>query len=242
MATEAINNPFESKQEIAQKRQIPKERLNRKYACTVVNLLPRELFEDKPHLLPNTFLIPPATFRDGKFEIAVLHVTEAIHYVPNPLIDEGKPGSSFRVVTPPNELARSLVDDYKSGNICLSPEAEPGLFWVEGLLTAEEIKELHEDEIREADRKQRNWFRNLVALADADWEKNHNRLAVSDLQRLAARCLGINKDWVEMEQMETVRCPFCTISIPTSAIKCPNCKEVVSKEGYRKLTEQLSKG
>lgn len=209
---------------------------NRKWACTVVNLLPREIVEDKPHLLPNTFKIPAAKWGD----IAVLHVEEAIHYIPNPLIDEGKPGSSFRQITPPNEVARSLVEDYKNAHIATTEDAEPGLFWVEGRLSLDDIREYHSEEIKEADRKQKNWFRNLVALADADWEKNKNRLAVSDLQRLAARCLGIRKDWVEMQMQETVNCPFCTVAIPPDAIKCPNCKEVVKPEEYKKLLSKVS--
>src|SRR4051812_21249125 len=80
----------------------------RKYACTVVNLLPREILEEKPHLLPGAFLIPAATWGD----IGILHVEEAIHYVPNPLIDDGKPGSSIKQVTSPRELARSICEDY----------------------------------------------------------------------------------------------------------------------------------
>lgn len=220
-----IANPFESTEE--------KEDVQ-EYACTVVSLIPLELNEDKPQLLPSTYHIDAAD--DGDFTI--LHVKEAIHYVQNPLIEEGKPGSAFKVTTSPNEMARSICEDYKGAHIGLGSDAEPGLFWIPGKLSKKDVKDRYKKKLEEAKRKQLNWFRNLCALADADWNKNHNSLAVSDLQRAAAKALGIKKDWVEVRVAETKECPFCTISVPPNAIVCPNCKEVLDKEAYKNMKEQ----
>jgi hypothetical protein len=209
----------------------------RRYACTVVNLLPIQLNEPKPHMLPSHFVIPAAVSQNGKLFPTVTHIEEGIHYIPNPLIDEGKPGSSIKQVTTPNEMARSIVEDYVTANVALGEDAEPGLFWVEGRLTLEEVREFHADKLFDAERKQINWFRNLCAMADADWQKNHNMLAVSDLQRIAARHLGVRKDWVDMAVQESVNCRFCTMPMPPLAIICPNCKEIVNKEAYDKLKE-----
>lgn len=201
------------------------------YMCTVVSLIPMELNEEKPHMLPSVFNIPAAKQDD----ISILHVKEGIHYIANPLIDEGKPGSSFKQITIPAEMARSICEDYKIANIGLGLNAEPGLFWVPGKYTAAQIKKEFPKRIATAREKQNNWFRNLVAQADADWQKNHNMLAVSDLQRHAARQLGIQKDWVELRVQETKPCPYCTVPVPPNAIKCPNCHEVVDKEAYASL-------
>lgn len=209
----------------------------KKYACTVVNLLPREIFEEKHHMLPSSFRIPAAVYGD----IAVFYVEEGTHYIPNPLVDEGKPNSSFKTITPPTEMARALVDDYKGAHICLSDNAEPGLFWVEGRLTSDEVKKFYAKEIEEARRKQNNWFRNMVSMADADFVKNKNMLAVSDLQRLAARCLGVAKEWVDFAGEGTMQCPFCTIAISREAVKCPNCREIVNVEKYKTMTEGVTK-
>ena len=200
------------------------------YIATVVTLLPRELLEEKPHLLPGSYRIPAAEWND----IAVLHVGEGCQWIPNPLIDEGQPGASIKQVVSPREIARSLCEDYKSAHIALGEDAAPGLFWVQGRLTKNEVKKYHPEEIKKAKRQQDNWFRNLIAMADADWMKNHNMLAVSDLQRLAARCMGVKKDWVEFAITESIACPFCTISIPSVAIVCPNCRQILNQEEYKK--------
>ncbi len=60
-------------------------------------------------------------------------------------------------------------------------------------------------------------------------------MAVSDLQRMAAVYMGINKDWVRFVPEQQVNCPFCTILMPPAAIVCPNCREVVDRVRYDAL-------
>jgi len=227
--------------ELAKSRSAPalaKKAGSRKYACTVINLLPFELPEEKPMMLPSVFRVPEARFEGNKLvKLGILHVEEGVHYVPNPLVDEGRPGSSIRQITPPTEMARSICEDYTSAHIETSETAQPGLFWVEGRLTEKDLIEEYPDLISDRLRMQFNWFRRLCALADADFKKNRNMLSVSDLQRSAAKILGVRAEWVEMQMSEYVVCKFCTTQIPTFAIKCPNCKEIVDKEAYDKLVK-----
>jgi hypothetical protein len=208
-----------------------KEIISRKYACTVVNLLPYEFREEKPHMLPAVFIIPAAP-ADG---IAVIHVEEGIHYIPNPIIDEGKPGSSIKQTTPPHEMARSICEDYKTAHIGLGEDAEPGLFWVQQRLTAGEVSIIHAKLVKEARAKQNRWFQNLIAIADTDWNKNRNMLTVSDLQRVAARALGIKKEWVEMLSEIPTFCPSCKSSVHHDAVVCASCKYVLRPEEYKKM-------
>lgn len=225
MATETTVNPF-----------IPsviedKPLALRKFACTVVNLLPKEIFEEKPMLLPGSFHIPAAVWGD----IALLHIEESLHYVPNPLIDDGKPGSSIRQITPAHEMARSLCEDYNCAHVATADNAGPSLFWVEGRLTKDEVKKYYLKEIDNARVKVTQWFRNLCAMADADWQKNRNMLAVSDLQRMAAKTLNIKRDWIEFIAEETIKCVFCTFAVPPNAIVCPNCRQVLNPIEFKKL-------
>lgn len=200
----------------------------RKYACTVVSLLPREVFEEKPHMLPSTFRVPAAKYGD----IAILHVEEGIHYVPNPF-DSG----SLKQTTSPAEMARSIVEDYVTSHICLAENCGPGLFWVEGRLTKDEVSKHFKAKIAGYKERQDNWFHALCNMADADWQKNHNMLAVSDLQRMAAQSLGLTDkyDWVQLRTEATEECPFCKFRIAIGSVKCINCKEVVDKKAYDRL-------
>jgi len=210
--------------------QQPETRAQRKFACTVVNLLPFELHEEKPHMLPSAFIVPAA--EDGVF--GILHVEEGIHWVPNPLIDEGKPGSSIKQTTMPDEMARSIVEDFAFAQVCLGEDAKPGLFWVSGRLSVKDIKANYPDLIKQYQAYQTNWFRNLCAMANADWNKNHNMLAVSDLQRTAARALGIREAWVEMQVTETANCPMCQSLVNPAAIVCSSCKYILKPDQYKK--------
>lgn len=207
----------------------------RKYGCTVVSLLPREIFEEKPHMLPSSFRIPAAEYGD----ISIIHVEEGIHYVPNPF----DPGS-LKQTTSPAEMARSIVDDYVTAHICLGDNCGPGLFWVEGRLTVKEVKDNYRKKLKEYKEKQDNWFHALCAMADADWHKNHNMLAVSDLQRMAARSLGLvdRYEWVQLQTQVTIECPFCKFRITPDSVKCLNCREVVNQKAYERLTGVKTNG
>jgi len=208
----------------------PTPKAPQKYACTVVSFLPFTLLEEKPHMLPSSFCVPAA--EGDKF--GILHVEEGIHYIPNPLIDEGKPGSSIKQTTMPDEMARSIVEDYANAQVALSAEGGPGIFWVSGRYTQKRLVEEHADLIEFYQTRQKVWFRNLCALADADWQKNHNMLSVSDLQRMAARSLGIKADWVDMQVAETAKCKMCQSDVNPAAVVCSFCKHILKPAEYKK--------
>lgn len=197
------------------------------YMCTVVSMLPMELEETKPHLIPGTFTIPAAP---GGFDISVYHVGEAHSFVPDPILDR-----NLRVGTPPHELARSLVDDYCTAHICLTDNGGPGLFWVQGKFTADQIKKKFPLKVRDAAARQLVWYNTLINMADADWEKNKDMMAVSNLQRLAAKELNIDRDWVMAKVDEMMLCPFCKSKVTTGSVKCAVCMEVIDKTAYEKM-------
>jgi len=201
------------------------------YACSVVNLLPFELNETKPMMIPSHFTVPAAV---GDIP-GIGYIKEGLSWIPNPLIEEGKPGSSFKQITTPAEMARSICEDYNGAHIALGDDAKPGLFWVEGKMTYEEIQKYHPEELATARRQQKNWFTRLVNLADADWQKNKNMLAVSDLQRIAANSLGVKKEWVAfINPDENIKCPMCSVTISSDSVICSSCKYIVRPDKYKK--------
>lgn len=48
--------------------------------------------------------------------------------------------------------------------------------------------------------------------------------------------LGLQEDWQTDERPDTKICVFCTKRIPTAAIKCPECREIVDQKRYAELT------
>lgn len=214
------------------KEMFDKKFVQTKYACTVVSLLPYDIMETKPHMIPFTFHIPAANPKVG---FSVTHVEEGLHFIPNPFDEK----NNYRQVTPPSEMARGIVDDYINALIATDEGAGPGLFWVEGRMEPEEIIQFHKDKLAEAKVRQDNWFRNLVLMADADWQKNKNILAVSDLQRHAARYLNLKKEWIDPIPTVENTCPYCKSVIDPTSIKCFNCKEVVNVEAYKAMQSKM---
>lgn len=225
------SNPYERELEEARKEN--EELLARpEYACTVVNLLPYSLAEPKPMMLPSMYFIPAA-----KGEVPGLgYVKEGIHFIPNPLIDEGKPGSVIRQVTSPAEMARSICEDYCIAHIALGEDAKPGLFWVEGKLLYPGIQKHYPKELAKARQQQRNWFANLINMADTDWQKNRNMLAVSDLQRMAASKMGVDREWVKwIEPDSHMKCKFCQSTISVDSVICAICRQVVNQVKFKEM-------
>lgn len=202
------------------------------YACTVVNFMPISIIEPKPHMIPSHFVIPKA---QGDIP-GLAYIKEGVTFIPNPLIEEGKPGSTFRQITTPMEMARSICEDYNAAHIALTDDAKPGLFWVEGRMNWEEVQKYHPTEVETAKRQQYNWFRNLINMADSDWQKNKNMSAVSDLQRIAANAMGVKKEWVNwIEPDALIKCPYCKVDIDKDSVLCANCKQVVNQAKLREL-------
>jgi len=194
---------------------------------TVVSLLPFQLEERKPTLIPEWFVVPAA--KDGK--PGILHVKDCHS---NLAMIEGK---TFPVTHSAEEISNSIVNDYCSSHLEASDDAKPALFWVFGRLSASDVLVQHKDKVDEARKKQNIWFMRLVRRADDDWEKTKQHRMITDLQRHAATSLGLhNKAWMTpIEPMELVKCPFCMHLIEKEAVICTNCKQVVDKEKAAKL-------
>jgi hypothetical protein len=198
---------------------------------TIVSLFPLAIDERKPGIYPGHFAIKPA--KDGDFEI--LHVGNSVYWVN--FYDDRPP---IPVSTPANEIAISIINDfsknlfgYDAGN-----EAWPGLFWLEGHLSKAEITSKHADKIAKAKAAQLRWYENLIKLADDAWVgSNKQHRAVSSLQRLACKALGLEREWV-VEINTTVGpkyCPACKTRVHEEAAVCSNCRFILDDAKYKTM-------
>ena len=145
----------------------------RRDIATVISMLPVRLEEKKPGLYPGTYIIPAVKER-GKIECLI--IKEGIHYVPQ------LEHPAYRAMTPPGEIAKSIVIDYIEGQLGRDENAEPGLFWTYGEYSQDLAFIELKDEIHAANVKQRNWFVNLVRIADIEWSRNpNNHNVITDL-------------------------------------------------------------
>jgi len=200
---------------------------------TLVSIVPFEIREEKPGLIPGTFAIPASV--DGS--PVCLVIGQSIHYV---FIDEDR--GNLRVINPSYYVARSVVNDYNSAQMCAGPDACPGLFWFLGEWTPEKIKKEKPNELSEIKRRQYNWFVELVKLADDDWEKTRQHFCISDTQRFALNAIdptnSKNRPWIIMPQKEqevdlpTQICPACGSDVPASAVICRYCQYILNQQKY----------
>lgn len=199
--------------------------------CTVVSFVPFRLKEDKPGLVPPYFLIKESDTIDPQ----VLHIKKALHYV---YLDDTR--GSLQVRDSPDEVARSVVEDYIGSQLRVDENSRPGLFWVPGKWSAAEVKIKFKDKIAEVLKKQNSWFVQICRLADDDWNKFHQHNVVSDFQRKAAHLIGWRREeheWMNAKSTEGSKtCPSCSMLNAPNIVVCPSCKCILDPEKYKTLT------
>ena len=203
--------------------------------CTVASLVPFDIREEKPGMIPNTFFIPASDMKMPQ----VLVVGTGRHYV---YLDQDR--GHLPVRTPANEVAASVVRDYTTSQMKVGPDAQPALFWVPGEVSQREIFEARKDEISEALKRQVRWFTLVCQQADDDWQKYHRHTVVSDIQRRMAQILGWNPEsheWMAPNLTSVgLRCPACGTLAMMGASVCSQCHCILDPEKYKTL--QFAKG
>ena len=204
---------------------------------TVISLLPYDYKAEFPGVIPPYYLIPALdieALKRGDFN--VVYIDDAIGHIP--ILD----GKSITRPYLGEGLAGSIVNDHIAASYAATSEAFPGLKALPGVHTKEEIKKNFAAELKGLDNAQRNWFSILVRLADNDFRGPNGRMpgVISDVQRLAARIVAPNKEWINDVRIDLVPCPACTMSIPAAAMICPQCKTVVNQEYYKTFKQAES--
>ena len=72
-------------------------------------------------------------------------------------------------------------------------------------------------------------YKKLVFLADQEWERTHNYMFITDVQRRAARWLGQEKEW-SYEPKAMADCPACGEKVKPGVAVCRSCGAVLDRE------------
>jgi hypothetical protein len=221
MATAAFQN---------QNRRTVRSEPNPMDKCTVVSIFPKEIIEVKHTIQPGTYRIPPGTYEKP----ATLTVGSASWW------KETHPDEPLlEIINSSIQVANSVVNDYCNGFICCDMnERMPGLFFIQGEHNAAYVKTNHKNLLDLYNQRQRNWYAEVVKMADVLWSRtNGNPLAIPNDARLAARELNLlNKPWMaDAQTMELVKCIACGSLRDNNFPVCGNCKAVIDPEKAKTL-------
>ena len=86
-----------------------------------------------------------------------------------------------------------------------------------------------ESELADARRRLEEFQRRLVAAADLEWERTRNPIFITDLERRAARQLGLEKPWL-YNSTPLAECPVCAEKIKHGVAVCRSCGAILDRE------------
>ncbi len=89
-------------------------------------------------------------------------------------------------------------------------------------------------ELAEAQKKLDAFHRRLVDIADLEWERSHNPMFITDLERRAARELKLDKPWV-YDPRPQADCPACGEKIKPGVAVCRSCRAILDREKAAKF-------
>jgi hypothetical protein len=84
-------------------------------------------------------------------------------------------------------------------------------------------------ELADARHRLQEFQRKLVASADLEWERTRNPMFITDLERRAARQLGLEKPWL-YDPKPLAECPACGEKIKHGVAVCRACGAILDKE------------
>jgi hypothetical protein len=91
-----------------------------------------------------------------------------------------------------------------------------------------------EAELTEARTKLDAFHRRLVEMADLEWERSHNPMFITDLERRAARELKLDKPWL-YDPKPQAECPACGEKIKPGVAVCRTCGAILDREKAAKF-------
>jgi hypothetical protein len=86
-----------------------------------------------------------------------------------------------------------------------------------------------DSELADARRRLEEFQSRLVAAADLEWERTKNPMFITDLERRAARQLGLEKPWL-YDSKPLAECPVCAEKIKHGVAVCRACGAILDRE------------
>ena len=199
---------------------------------TVVSIFPMAIDERKPGLIPGHFHINAA--KEDSFEF--LTVGDSYYWV----FFTEEERAPIRITTSAKEVAECLINDFVRNIPGYNPEADsmPGLFYVPNKVDRDFITKVHANELKSAKARQLKWYHTLVTQADDAYNRsNRQHRAVSSLQRIACKALGLERDWLVEVNTEVgpKYCPACKSRVHVEAVICPNCSFILDEAKFGKM-------
>ena len=200
--------------------------------ATVVSILPYDIRETKPGLVPSEFFVPK-----GDEDVPGLLVVEGSYH--QVYLDDSRP--RLTVPVPSVELAASICRDHKTSMFgFVTDEAEPGLFYVPGRYTKADIQRLkgeHRVAFERAKRTQLAWFQRLIEYADDQWARHGEHKLITDVMRLAAEATKLERPWLSKQVIEKALslCPACMSVVNPKAVICSSCRFILKPEEHKKM-------
>ena len=216
------------------RRRVIRSPINPLDKSTIVSIFPKEINEIKHTIQPGRFHIDKGSYENPS--ILVVSTSSWWREVDGDQMLEIPVGSP--------QVADSIVKDYCNGLLaCDMGNSMPGLFWIPGNLTIEQVKLNYKELLTKARECQKKWFSELVKMGDILWSRsNGNPLSISDDMRLAVQELQLKeKAWMkDFTTLELKNCPACgTLRNSTFPI-CGNCHIVIDKVEFDKLGMKFS--
>src|SRR5712692_36181 len=198
---------------------------------TIVSVYHRAIQSRNHTIFPCNFVIPAA--QDDSFELLVVGPSSWFKET-----EEGQP--YLEIQNSSIHVAESIIRDYANGLIgCDMHNSMPGLFFIPGEYTKITVMAVpnFKQRLEDARNKQKNWYMELVKLADVDWARtNGNPRAISDDSRLAANKLNLQKTWLQnFEAAQLINCKGCGHLVNPNYPICSNCKMVINEAKAKEL-------
>lgn len=192
---------------------------------TVVSIIPKRIKEDKWTIHPGQFILEP-----GSYDKPTTLVVGSSCWWRE--VSEDQP--LLEIPCYSTQVAESIVKDYCGSYLLASGEdVKPGLFWVPGSVTPDEVKLKYKVLLNKTKDAQIRWYHALIKMADSIWVRgNNNPSVIGEDMRIAARELGIaeKKDWMSNARAQEMdRCKACGSLVDTQFPVCPVCKAVVNE-------------
>jgi hypothetical protein len=206
--------------EFMQPRQMIRSVRNPMDKATIVSIYPKDIRDSKETIQPGKFHVPGGNM--DKPSITVVGASSWWN-------DRDADLPLLEIPVSAVQIAESIIVDYCNGFLAASiGDAMPGLFYIAGELSLEDVKRKYSVELVNAKFRQDKWYNILVKLGDSLWARsNGNPLAIWDEMRLAARELGRDKPWLkDFQAKEMVRCFACGALRDPDFPICSNCKNV----------------
>lgn len=204
-------------------------KLNPVDVSTVFSIYPKDIHETKVTLMPSEYFIPAGSFENP----SRLLVTSASWWKE---IDENQP--LLEIANNSQLIAESICKDHNNSRLGFNPDAHPGLFFIEGDISVDDLKKKYNRVLLNAKAKQDNWYKDLVNLADSLWAaSNGNPISIAEEMRIGARELGYTgRDWMKAFVMvANIVCDACGEPRNPRYPVCPHCHAVVDQALAEKM-------